>query len=114
MGRGRYIQFLVHRYSGFLHRTRSARRTEGSIAFSAAPGRSGRGPGVPSGAYTAVNCLYSSALIALSLLSGLWPLSRVPLRGPFPACLASILSGLHFAGILPSFFARAFVILFPA
>src|SRR5260370_20903898 len=69
MGRGRYKQFLVHRYSGFSSPDQKRKRTKGSIAFSAAPGRSGRGPGILPGAYTAVNCSYSSALIALSLLS---------------------------------------------
>src|SRR5208282_2975688 len=71
----------------FLHRTRSARRTRRSIAFSAAPGRNGRGHQeevLLPGTHTAVNCSFSSALIALSLLSGLWPLSRVHAEGAVP------------------------------
>jgi hypothetical protein len=97
------------------------------MAFSAAPrgpqtarfslawvqGRSGRNPRFWFGISTAVNCLNSSALIALSpafrsvtALSG-FSEGAVPRLNGLQSCPAS-----HFAGILPSFFARAFVILF--
>ena len=83
------------------------------MAFKAAPGRSGRGHLEKLTSSRDSHCSELFFLVCtdrVKPVSGLWPLSPFRWRGRSPPGWLQSCPAATSAGILPSFFARAFVI----